>query len=372
MKKIYLTGAFLISGLMLSAQVARVPMFEIFSSSTCPPCKPASDIYNPLLDEFEGQLAVVKYPMSWPGMGDPYYMQEFDTRKNFYSVSGVPNLFTNGGEVGTSSLNSAYFEGLLEDESFLDLRLKFYIDKNAKKVYFNASLEALAEFTGGEYRLFMSINEKETFDNATTNGETEFHHICKKLLPDFSGDIGLSLGETIADGTKYDTIGEFQFVGSYRLPSGANDAIDITTENSLEETDDLEMMLWVNNMTNQEVVQAAIGVKVNSLSELGVAGGGVEPEDPTDPRTWPVGLNEVSEIAFKVYPNPAHDVLNIKLSEAADFTVTLTDLLGKQVIVRQFNSSNFKTMDLTTLPDGVYMIKVETDNQQHFDRLIVK
>lgn len=369
MKKLYaalvgiaLTGA-------VFAQVPKVPMIEIFSSSICPPCKPAADVYNPLLDQFHGKVAVTKYSMSWPGAGDPYFTDEGGVRRTFYDVSGVPQIFVNGEEVSYSAFDSAYFESLLVDESYMVLELKYFIDADNKTVYYAAHIETEDIFAEGEYKVFMSINEEVTYDNATTNGETEFHHIMKKMVPSNEGDFGIVLGDSIASGFKLDTSGFFAFKGNYRLPNSAQDQIDLTTEHSVEEFEDFEVMMWVNNMDNKQVVQAVIGEEVETLEELGFEG---VPEDPSDPKTWPIGVEEVAVTTFDLYPNPTKDRLNIKLNEATDFSVVMTDLLGKEVFRAKYSSKSMVSIDVMDFPEGVYMIQMKTDEVSHFDRVVVK
>ncbi|MEX2596356.1 MAG: T9SS type A sorting domain-containing protein [Salibacteraceae bacterium] len=373
MKKIYTTFSILLLGLALNAQVERVPMFEIFSSSTCPPCKSASDVYNPYLDQFHGQIAVVKYPMSWPGAGDPYFMEEFNDRRHFYEVTGAPSLFMNGTTTSAQSLDSNYFLNQIGQECFMDIKLNYFIDESKKRVYFKLDFEALDDYSGDDYKLYMSINEKLTYDNATTNGETEFHHIIKKLLPDHEGVYGYMLGDDVTNGTTYDTTGYFEFTGDYRLPSGANDAVDVYSEHSIEEFNDLEMVAWVNNTGTKEVVQSAIGKKVNSLDKIGDFGDDEEEEeDPTDKNSWQVGIDEFNDVDITVFPNPVKDQLNIKLSNAQSFSVILTDLLGKQVMNKSYESASSKVLSVGDLPNGVYMIEVRTEHSTFFDRLIIK
>ena len=76
--------------------VKRTPVYEVFSSSTCPPCKPANDHLVPIFEERHGQIAVVKYQMSWPGTGDPYYTPEGNGRRGIYSVNSIPYFVRNG------------------------------------------------------------------------------------------------------------------------------------------------------------------------------------------------------------------------------------------------------------------------------------
>ncbi|MEX2595767.1 MAG: thioredoxin family protein, partial [Salibacteraceae bacterium] len=100
MKKHYTlatTVATLLISISLFAQdmVPKMPVYEIFSSSTCPPCRPANEHLTPLFEHYKGELAIVKYQVNWPGAGDPYFTSEVGSRRSSYSVNSVPSVFRN-------------------------------------------------------------------------------------------------------------------------------------------------------------------------------------------------------------------------------------------------------------------------------------
>ncbi len=67
-----------------------------------------------------------------------------------------------------------------------------------------------------------------------------------------------------------------------------------------------------------------------------------------------------------LYPNPASDVLNIKGVFEKGTIVTITGALGKVLLTENFNSS----IDITSLPNGVYMIQIQGENYNHFERFV--
>jgi M6 family metalloprotease-like protein len=68
-----------------------------------------------------------------------------------------------------------------------------------------------------------------------------------------------------------------------------------------------------------------------------------------------------------IYPNPANDVLNITLAEAK--SVEIYDMLGKLVLSEVNPDSR---MDITSLPQGVYVVKIFTDNNCYTEKFIKK
>jgi PKD repeat protein len=82
-----------------------------------------------------------------------------------------------------------------------------------------------------------------------------------------------------------------------------------------------------------------------------------------------VGIADVS-INFSIYPNPATDKLVIDAGATIKANITLTDLSGRAVMNIKMNQS-LQQIDVSTLADGVYMIKIEYGNKS-VTRKIVK
>ena len=71
--------------------VKRVVLHEVFSASSCPPCKPGNTALKQVLSKLNHEdWTAIKYQMSWPNGGDPYYTAEGNVRRTYYNVSSVP------------------------------------------------------------------------------------------------------------------------------------------------------------------------------------------------------------------------------------------------------------------------------------------
>lgn len=82
-----------------------------------------------------------------------------------------------------------------------------------------------------------------------------------------------------------------------------------------------------------------------------------------------VGIEDIN-INFSIYPNPVTEKLTIDAGVIVKANITLTDLSGRVVISSKMNQSLYQ-MDVSTLADGVYMIKVEYGGKS-ITRKIVK
>lgn len=76
--------------------------------------------------------------------------------------------------------------------------------------------------------------------------------------------------------------------------------------------------------------------------------------------TWTsdVVRNEDAPEAISIYPNPASTQLHVDLgsSLSGDFTISIYDVLG----VRRLTTTNEQTLDVSSLPNGQYIVRVET------------
>ncbi|OEK05722.1 T9SS type A sorting domain-containing protein [Roseivirga misakiensis] len=71
---------------------------------------------------------------------------------------------------------------------------------------------------------------------------------------------------------------------------------------------------------------------------------------------------ELPVLAVEAFPNPATESLRVRLNEnwQGETNITLTDLQGRDFVQQKFSSSDL-TVDVSTLPRGVYLLRVWSD-----------
>ena len=213
--------------------VQRRPLFEEFTSSTCAPCASFNNgVFNPFVDQHGEEIALIKYQMSWPGSGDPYYTPEGGVRRTYYGVSAVPQLFVEGANVATSSaaVNNAFNNGMA-NPAFMSIEAIQVIEGDVISV----EAQFLPYVDLFDVTVHMAVIEKVTTGNVASNGETEFHHVMMKMLPDASGTtVDLLAGETTTLSYSHDMSSTF-----------------------VEEMDDLMVVVFVQDNSNKGILQAA-------------------------------------------------------------------------------------------------------------------
>lgn len=222
----------------------RKPFFEEFTSSTCAPCASFNNsVFNPFIAQHEEEIVLVKYQMSWPSPGDPYYTEEGGTRRAYYGVNAVPMLFVDGKNTATTSpgVNTAFNNSLL-NPAFVQIEGHYTISGN--EIAINADITAYTDVENAT--LHVVIFEGMTTQNTGNNGETSFHHVMMRLLPDGNGS---------------------QVVLESGLPYAINHVVDMTGTN-VEEMEDLQVAIFLQDNVNKEIFQAAYATLAGALVDI--------------------------------------------------------------------------------------------------------
>ncbi len=231
----------LLRELSIPAQIIyRIPMFEEFTSSTCSPCASFNNsVFNPFIaSHTDDELTLVKYQMSWPSPGDPYYTPEGGVRRTYYGVNAVPDLYVAGKVCATNSaaVNNAY-NAIAGTTCYVGIESTHEIQGN--NVIIDANIVPYAAYSNVTVQ--MAIIEKITTQNVMSNGETEFHHVMMKMVPNASG-VNVNLVANQPVNYKY--------------------TMDMSQTN-VEEMDDLMVAIFLQE-SNKNIIQSGYSVEVGA------------------------------------------------------------------------------------------------------------
>lgn len=283
----------------------RLPIFEEFTSSTCAPCASFnSSTFTPFVNSHPGEFSLIKYQMNWPGSGDIYYTAEGGTRRTYYGVSGVPDLYIDGRE---SQMSSA---GLLTDLT-TEASSPTFFTIGVTPTYLGTDITipvTVMPYLTGAFKLYVVVIEKTTTGNVGSNGETSFKNVMMKMYPNGSGT---SLNMTA--GTAYTNT----FTGNL-------------SSTHVEQMSDLMVVVFIQENTTKEIFQSAFN-------------------DVT------VGIDATSDENIAVYPNPATE--NVLIMNAASSDLMLYDMFGKLILSENSISNNY-SLNVSSLAKGTYILKL--------------
>lgn len=383
----------------------RTPLFEHFSASTCPPCVQANTVMNNFCNNNLGRFAYVKYPMNWPGSGDPYYTAEGGVRRGYYGVSGVPSIFLDGNTVSYNGIQGIFNNEALVP-SYADIQGFFTVDGTTV----NISFDVMAYVGMENVKMYVCVNEKLTTGNVGTNGETSFHHIMMKMVPNAQGTT-ISL-----DGCE---VRHFDFTQNM-------------TSTNVEEMDDLEVVVFLQNNDTKEVYNSAFlredGFYAAPVGDLivtfeddkatGVATASWSAPAGSTPLYYKVTLDgvvieeEYTELSYdfdvvdgdfhiievqaiyedctsvsmvsgvnyvwstpevqsscRLFPNPANGQVFIQANENID-EIRVYNTLGVLVNTIPANGSS-QSIDLANFANGIYFIQMNTESGASVTRRLV-
>lgn len=219
-------------------EVQRIPMIEHFSSSTCGPCVSVNNTMNTFCNNNAGRYTYTKYQMNWPGNGDPYYTAEGGVRRTYYGVSAVPDIYLDGVGTNNAAVNQNTFNQHANEPGYFDVRGSFTVEGNEIHI-----IADVMPYVDVEARVFVAVNEKITTGNVGGNGETSFHHVFMKMMPN-------GQGSTVAF-----TTSELQ-----RLEFTQN-----LSSTHVEEMSDLEVSIWVQNYASRYVYNSHFAYEYTEL-----------------------------------------------------------------------------------------------------------
>jgi hypothetical protein len=87
-----------------------------------------------------------------------------------------------------------------------------------------------------------------------------------------------------------------------------------------------------------------------------------------------VGIKDFDVASFNLYPNPVSSVLTVRMSQLSSVaSLAITDVLGQEIHNIEIDTRNVSEeykMDLSSIPNGMYFVVVESDAKQIVKRFV--
>lgn len=80
----------------------------------------------------------------------------------------------------------------------------------------------------------------------------------------------------------------------------------------------------------------------------------------------------IETLNFKVYPNPATDIIKIDINNVADYSITLHNVIGQRVKTNAIiETTNTLSIDTKHLENGIYILKIDNGTSDISKKIIV-
>ncbi len=287
--------------------IPKRQLIEHFTSSTNDECFNFTPLLDEMLADNYDNYSLIRYPINWPGAGDPYYIESTGERVNYYQVETIPALYRNGKY--DMDISEAVFDNYGEQKTILSII--------GTATYFNndinieATLNSVTAIESG-LKAFIAIIENSTSGNIGTNGETEFYNVLMQLFPSSEG---ISLTAIDADN-----------------PAVLKISSSLSTT-FVEEMSDLTAVVFIQNSTTKEVLQSAM-IPISLADD--------NKEKTHSPR--------------KIYPNPfTHSIIVDGLSNGSQ--VILSNSLGQKIVILN-NTLERNIINTESIEPGIYFITI--------------
>ncbi len=189
MRKFVLLFITLSTVLIGYSQSERLVLVEQFTQASCGPCAMQNPAFTELLDNNTDIVTYIKYQVSWPGSDimNEDNPSDVSTRVGYYNVSGVPAASVDGGATTSpSSITQTTLNNAQAVAAPCNIMMQHSIENDIVNIVM--FVEATEDMSGDIVAHVAILEELIEFTSPPgSNGEKEFAHVMKKMLPDASG-----------------------------------------------------------------------------------------------------------------------------------------------------------------------------------------
>ncbi len=185
----------------LSGQTQRLVLIEEATNASCGPCGSQNPAFFALLNQNRDKLTAVVYHWYFPGY-DPMHLHnvaENNARVSYYGINGVPTaiidgIIPSGAGFGYPGAPSGFTQGLINQyhsvPSPFVIDIYHYLSADEEYIHTVARVKAAQDFEGN-VKLQLAVVEKviQFSSPPGSNGETTFHDVMKKMMPNHLGTV---------------------------------------------------------------------------------------------------------------------------------------------------------------------------------------
>ena len=174
----------------------KIVLIEDFSNVSCIPCVESNKILESLKNSYtDEKLVVIKFAANFPSPVDPMYLantEDANSRMSYYTIFFTPTIIVDGLDRPTSSDSISIKESIdfkLEAQPKFEITVMDSIAVQSMFVKGKVKLLDSSELNFDDLVIHSVVIETliEYSSPPGSNGETEFHDVMRKMLPDNQG-----------------------------------------------------------------------------------------------------------------------------------------------------------------------------------------
>lgn len=85
--------------------------------------------------------------------------------------------------------------------------------------------------------------------------------------------------------------------------------------------------------------------------------------------------NKVKDIAennsIEIYPNPSNGIFNVNFDTPTDYTLSVTNGIGKEILIQKTENAKKTTVNLYSKANGIYLIRINTGNEFYTKKIVL-
>lgn len=315
---------------LASTSVKRAVLFELSTSSTCPPCAGFGDHYDPIwlsmgANNPDSGFNVIKYQQNFPAPYDSSFNADAQQRMYYYYSGGIPSP-TVDGHYGVDDEVMAR----KHVPSYLTLAGAYAYDAQTDSV--TLTVHVTPHFTGaGNYKLRVALVEDHYQNPGNLNGELEYYDVERNMLPD-------------ATGTSIDTFTDGQTLAYVFKTTAVSGIVHRNSHTFWGDPQNSHMVAFVQDDDTKDVLQS-VAVAANHTT----------------------GIADVAakRINLSIAPNPSARYVTISwnMEKTQNVALSLTDIAGRTVyrISRKLSAGRpLLVVPTANLANGVYIVRLQT------------
>lgn len=321
--------------IIAQSQNKRYVLLEEFTNTYCPPCIFRHPTFNEnILENYEDQEVLhISYHVGSPIPDDVFYqanMEEAEERANYYQVLGTPTLHLLGkfSPPGPSPeheiLPILTLQNYIGSISPLKIEVKeALLENNQRNVHIEVNTVNQL-IPSNQFRLRVVIVEKIVEYEPPFEGmEAKHHNIFRQTLGGWEGEAftPAKVGESISYDYTFSVKEEWQ-------------------------SNQIYVIAFVQDDNNQSILNAGSSWK-NEVVDI---------------------ENQVTQPSIHLYPNPSSDYLFWDAETKPQFA-QIFDVHGQLVQNTSFDYTN-SSMDIRTLPKGVYFISIQWEYEKLIEKIV--